>query len=77
MDVTASSGSCPIRYIRTQFSRLRIIGHWHGVPSLGPATLGILENQVSSFARRHSFTPHETLARMCYAYQQLNDIGIF
>jgi len=54
-----------------------ILGPWPEVPSLGPATLGTLENQVSLdlLARATTLlTAH--LARMCYAYQQLNDIGI-
>jgi hypothetical protein len=47
------------------------------VPSLGPVTLATLENQVGSSVLAGTavllITP---LARMCYAYQQLNDIGM-
>ena len=55
----------------------RILGPWPEVPSLGQVTLGTLESQVSSDSFiRSTASLTETLARMCYAYQQLNDIGI-
>lgn len=52
-------------------------GHWHEVHSLGLVTLGTSESQV----RFDSLLPVTVLltiplARMCYAYQQLYDIGI-
>ena len=55
----------------------RILGPWPEVPSLGQVTLGTLESRVSLDLLAHS-TASLTgiLARMCYAYQQLNDIGI-
>lgn len=51
--------------------------HWHEVHSLGLVTLGTSESQVGSdpllLMTALLTTP---LARMCYAYQQLYDIGI-
>lgn len=52
-------------------------GHWHEVHSLGLVTLGTSESQV----RFDSLLPVTVLltiplARMCYAYQQLYEIGI-
>ena len=52
------------------------LGRWLEVPSHGLVILGTSESQVSSvvlFRATASLTM--PLARMCYAYQQLNDIG--
>jgi len=54
-----------------------ISGHWREVHRLGLVILGTLESQVGS----DSLVPVTALlttplARMCYAYQQLHDIGI-
>jgi hypothetical protein len=53
------------------------LGRWLGVPSLGLATLGTSESQVSSVIRVRATVSFMTRsARMCHAYQQLNDIGM-
>ena len=54
-----------------------ISGHWREVHSLGLVTLGTSESQVSldSLVLVTALLTIP-LARMCYAYQQLHDIGI-
>ena len=48
------------------------------MPSLGQATLGTLESRVSPDLLAQSAALFTTTpARMCYAYQQMNDIGTF
>lgn len=62
--------------IHTQPLMASTSGHWREVHSLGLVTLGTSENQVGSdplVAVTASLTT--PLARMCYAYQQLHDIG--
>lgn len=47
------------------------------MPSPGLVTLGTLESQVSPNSLVRAFALLTTpLARMCYAYQQLSEIGI-
>lgn len=52
------------------------LGRWLGVPNLGPAIPVTSESRVSTvtFARTIA-SPKRLLARICYAYQQLNDVG--
>lgn len=51
-------------------------GRWLEVPSRGLVTLGTSENQVGSLMPRASVLLTPLLARMCHAYQRLNDIGV-
>lgn len=50
---------------------------WHEVPSLGLATPGSSESPVSSTTLFMAIWLTTPLARICYAYQHLHDIGRF